>query len=333
MKILKRFLLVLITLIVLAVLAALIGMHVMKRQAQQRQHEDRVLNSPKSGTHVAAADARIFVQRLGKPDAPPMVFIHGTGSWSGTWRASMEHATALGYQAIALDLPPFGYSVPPASGDYSKPRQARRILAALDSLGITRATFVAHSFGAAPVMEALMQQPQRASALILVDGALGLDSPQTDGNDNRLQSLLRQRWLAEGISAAFLTNPDCTSSLLRSFISRKETATADWITLYQKPLALNGSYQHIAQWLPELVSSRGQAKSDQIANYAALPFPVTLIWGETDDITPLAQARHLQGFIPGSRLLTIPHAGHIPQIEAPAQFLEALSSAVGKPAS
>ena len=240
----------------------------------------------------------------------------------------MELAVKAGYQAYAIDLPPFGYSAPPVSGDYSKPMQAKRLLAAMDNIGVKRAVFVAHSFGAAPVMEALMADPQRASALVLVDAALGMDGPQTDGSDGGLQRMLRSQLLSEAISAAFLTNPDFTKILLQSFISEKEKATTDWVSLYQKPLSLSGSYQNIALWLPELLSRRGTAKSDDIAAYAKLSFPVTLIWGETDTVTPLAQAIHLQALMPGAKLITIPKAGHIPQIEAPEAFQGSLRTAL-----
>jgi pimeloyl-ACP methyl ester carboxylesterase len=296
--------------------------------AQSRQTGDRMTARPAGGEFVSAGDARIFVQRLGAKDAPTVVFIHGTGSWSEAWRQSMITAQNLGYQAVAVDLPPFGYSVPPASGDYSKPRQAARLLAALDSLGIRRAVFVAHSFGAAPVMEALLTQPQRASALVLVDAALGLDSPQTDGKDNYLQALLRIKWLSRSISAALLTNPGRTESLLKSFVSEKEKATPEWIRLYQQPLSLSGAYKHVADWLPELVSSRGIARSDDGGAYAGLPYPVTLIWGDSDTITPLTQAWNLQTRMRTARLIRIPKAGHIPQIEEPELFQAALTAAL-----
>lgn len=300
-------------------------------KAKARQTEDRAASSPKGGEFAYADDASIFVQHAGKPDAPAVIFIHGTGSWSETWRASMNAVAKLGYHAVALDLPPFGYSIPPLTPDYSKPRQAARLLAALDSLGIHRAVFVAHSFGAAPVMEALMAQSERASALVLVDAALGLDSPQTNGSDNALQRLLRKAWLARPLSAAFLTNPDYTETLIKNFITEKDKATPEWIRLYQQPLSLAGSHENIAAWLPELVSSRGIARSDNPAEYARLPYPVTLIWGETDTITPLSQALHLQRRIPKARLIRIPKAGHIPQIEEPALFQSALETALGSP--
>jgi pimeloyl-ACP methyl ester carboxylesterase len=312
-----------------ALVIGMLAVWLLAWQSKTYQTEDRLLAAPKTGTWVAAGDARLFVQRIGDPAAPAIVFIHGTGSWSETWRASMRQAASLGYQAIAVDLPPFGYSMPPASGNYAKPAQANRILAMLDTLGIRQATFVAHSFGAAPVMEALLRAPQRASAVVLVDAALGLDSAQTDGRDNPLQALLRHRWLSEPISAAFLTHPAMTQTLLRSFISEKDKAGPEWVRLYQAPLAVAGSYRQVADWLPELVSSRGQDRSDQMASYRALPFPVTLIWGARDAITPLSQAQHLKDLMAGAKLIVIPMAGHIPQIEEPEQFHLALGQAIG----
>jgi pimeloyl-ACP methyl ester carboxylesterase len=328
-KIAKRSLLLLAIAALIGPIAS-VATFVYKKKAAAYQTEDRWVASPGSGAFVDAGDTQVFVQRLGKKDGPAVVFIHGTGSWSETWRPSMEAATKLGYHAVAIDMPPFGFSLPPASGDYSKPTQAKRLIAALDGMGIGRAKFVAHSFGAAPVMEALMTDPERVESLVLVDAALGLDGPQRDGSDNTIQRVLRNKWLSESISAVFLTNPDFTEKLLQSFITEKEKATSHWVNLYQKPLSVSGSYQSVALWLPELFADRGKFRSDDTGAYAQIRFPVTLIWGETDDITPLSQATSLQGTIPGARLIRIPKAGHIPQIEEPAAFHSALSDALGK---
>jgi pimeloyl-ACP methyl ester carboxylesterase len=106
----------------------------------------------------------------------------------------MEQVASLGYQAIAIDLPPFGYSLPPISGDYSKQAQARRILGVLDALAVTNAVFVGHSFGAGPLMEAVLLAPQRAWAIVLVDAALGLDeSTQGATPCSRCQAALAER--------------------------------------------------------------------------------------------------------------------------------------------
>lgn len=300
----------------------------MAYQSRALQRDDPRAAAPSTGVFVDAFDTQLFVQRAGDPRAQAVVFVHGTGSWSEAWRATMQHVVGLGYQAVALDLPPFGYSLAPVSNDYSKATQGRRILAALDSMGIERATIVAHSFGAAPVMEALLRDPSRASSLVLVDAALGLDAPQTSGRPNALQSLFGSCWVSETISAALLSNPTMTGTLLRGFISEKDKATPDWIRLYQQPLAVSGTYRKVALWLPQLVAGRADAASDRIDAFKTLPFPVTLVWGEADTITPLSQAQHLQAYLPHSSLLVIPKAGHIPQIEEPALFRDALGRAL-----
>ena len=297
------------------------------RQAEARQTGRREQLAPKGGEYVDAGDARIFMQRSGSRDAPAVVFLHGTGSWSETWRAAMRTANQAGYQAIALDMPPFGYSIPPASGEYDKQKQAARLRRALDNAGIRRAVFVAHSFGAAPLMEALLSNPEegRVQALVLVDAALGLDSPQARGGDSAVQAVLRWRWVSQPLAAGFLTKPEFTETLLKSFVSEKDKATPAWLQVYRQPLVLEGSYRHVAAWLPELLARRGHAASDTPAAYAAITWPVTLLWGETDNITPLSQAENLQRLVPGAQLVRIPRAGHIPQIEEPELFQAALA--------
>src|SRR5262245_35155763 len=96
---------------VLGILAALaVAAWMAVHTTQERQHADRSVSAPASGQFVQAADARIFVQRAGDPHAPALVFIHGTGAWSEVWRPSMATAVQAGFQAVALDVPPFGYS-------------------------------------------------------------------------------------------------------------------------------------------------------------------------------------------------------------------------------
>ncbi|HME38388.1 MAG TPA: alpha/beta hydrolase [Steroidobacteraceae bacterium] len=293
-----------------------------------RERTAREASRPASGEFVAGYDTRIFVQRAGNPHAPAVVFVAGTGGWSGLWTLSMAHAVDLGYQAIAIDMPPFGYSYPVPSGNYSKREQGRRLLAALDAMGLNQITVVAHSIGAAPVMEAVFSAPARFHALVLIDPALGLDGPQTDGADTTLQAALRHSLLARPV-CAILTNPLLTSRLLQRVISEKDRATPDWVRIYQRPLNLRGASAAIAQWLPEVLAARGHAMSDDPGAYSHLEIPVTLIWGATDAITPLAQGMHLERLIPRAKLVIIPRAGHGPQFEEPELFNAALRGALG----
>jgi pimeloyl-ACP methyl ester carboxylesterase len=48
--------------------------------------------------------------------------------------------------------------------------------------------------------------------------------------------------------------------------------------------------------------------------------PTLVIWGEQDRLLPPDEGRRLAAAIPGSILAILPHAGHIPQEEVPAEF-------------
>src|SRR5688572_18670783 len=162
---------VLLGVLLLAVFIVLAGFRIAAAQRETRLRHDE---APSMGRFVKAADVELFVQEEGPSHGPPVVFVHGTGAWSEIWRGTMRALADSGYRAIALDLPPFGYSSRPADADYGDGAQARRILAALDSLRITRATLVGHSFGARPTMQVTFTAPTRVERLVLVDAALDL---------------------------------------------------------------------------------------------------------------------------------------------------------------
>jgi pimeloyl-ACP methyl ester carboxylesterase len=49
-----------------------------------------------------------------------------------------------------------------------------------------------------------------------------------------------------------------------------------------------------------------------------------MLWGENDLITPVAMARAFQQGIGESRLEVIPACGHLPCLEKPKEFVEAV---------
>ena len=60
---------------------------------------------------------------------------------------------------------------------------------------------------------------------------------------------------------------------------------------------------------------------------AALPrihCPVSILWGEADEWISVGQGRKLQVMIPGSRLRTVPHSGHLMQEDVPEAIITAL---------
>ena len=288
-----------------------------------RESHDRQTVAPSGGHFVQAGDVKLFIQEMGSSTNPAVIFIHGTGAWSETWKQTMRVVTAQGFHAIAVDMPPFGYSTLPSSAKYSREDQAKRIIALLDTLHIQKATIVGHSYGGGATVEVAMLAPDRVSSLVLVDPALGLDS----GDEQPLlliKSILAWRPIRNIFVASTISNPIFSRKLLTLFINDPRNATDAWVNLYQQPMNVKGVTNAVGDWLPTLIYPDSVSKSSDKAMYAKLGMPVHIIWGEKDSITPLVQGKHLHDLIPHSELTVLPNVGHIPQIEDPRQFEKAL---------
>jgi len=144
--------------------------------AARRETVSRVSAAPQTGHVVRAADLDVYVQETRPRSGAPVLLIHGTGAWSEIWRRTLDTLAIAGYHAVAIDMPPFGYSDRPANADDGDDAQARRILGVIAALGLDRVTLVGHSFGARPTMQAFFLDGSHIARLVLVDAALGLDT-------------------------------------------------------------------------------------------------------------------------------------------------------------
>ncbi len=286
--------------------------------AHARETKTRVEAAPSVGRFVRAADVEIFVQELGPPDAPVLLFVHGMGAWGELWRDTLTATAAAGFRAVAMDLPPFGYSERPTPGGYGRQRQARRILGVIDALGVEPATLVGHSFGGGPTMEAVLLAPPRVRALVLADAAIGLDAEAA--GDAGPPLLLRARPLRNALVSATVTNPLLTRRLLTRFVADPAAVTEQRVELLQAPLVVRGATDALGEWPLDFLTSREPTLSTRADAYRPLALPTLVIWGDRDTTTPLAQGRRLAQLIAGAELAVMPGIGHMPQIEDVAQF-------------
>jgi pimeloyl-ACP methyl ester carboxylesterase len=278
--------------------------------------------SPDAGRWVQAHDTRLHVVEHGKPGDPVLVLVAGTGAWAGTWRDSIEPIVRAGWRVLAIDLPPFGFSHRPPNASYGRREQAQRLLAAIRELAPAPVVLLGHSYGGGPAAEAAMLDSSRIRHLILVDAAIGLraDGAPACEPPGPLTSLLGWRPVGTTLVAGTGTQPLLTGTLLRGFVARKEVLTADRIAIYRQPLGVRGTSAAIADWALTFAAECAGPHSTTPAGFAALRMPLTLLWGELDTVTPPAQAGAIAAATPGAKLLMLPGAGHIPQIEDPAQF-------------
>jgi len=99
-------------------------------------------------------------------DGPPLVLLHGWPQHSGMWDAVVPELSQR-FRCLALDLRGMGASPAPPDG-YEKRTLAQDVLDTLDDLGIERARFIGHDWGAFVTALIAMDHPERIERGIML---------------------------------------------------------------------------------------------------------------------------------------------------------------------
>ena len=268
------------------------------------------------GQYLQADGLEIHYKQWGPDSGHAILLIPGAMAWSETWEPIAGRLGSAGFRVIAPDLPPFGYSERPVSGDYSRQAQARRILAFADAARLNRFVLLGHSFGGGATMETALINPDRISGLVLLDVALGLGRPPSRPP---LAPLFAAPGLREAVMSATFTNPLMIGKGLRDFVADDDAvATPQRIEVYSRPLAVKGTSHAIADWfVTGLFGNEENSLAFRPENYRNFEKPALVIWGKEDSVTPLAQGEKIAGLLPNAQLSVLDGVNHIPQIEAP----------------
>ena len=248
---------------------------------------------------------------------PVLLLIHGMAGNIGNWQKVIE-PLARHHTVIAADLPGHGASAPGA-GDYSVGAFAAGLRDLLFVLGHERATLVGHSLGGGIAMQFAYQFPEITERLVLVSsGGLGpevspaLRAAALPGADLFIATTATASRsaaaLAGGLAAAGLRPATDIAEAARGYASLADPGrrTAFLATL-RSVIGIGGQRIHVGNWL-----------------YRAAGMPVLIMWGARDPIIPVRHGEHAHQAIPGSRLEIFDQAGHLPQLQAPGQFVAVL---------
>lgn len=117
---------------------------------------------------LPGAGLNLIADAVGPVDAPPIVFLHGSGQARQSWRSALEVASARGYRALALDLRGHGDSDWSPDGKYSLDRFADDLRCVINYLGAAPVLVGASLGGLASLLVAASAHPA-VRALVLVD--------------------------------------------------------------------------------------------------------------------------------------------------------------------
>ncbi len=242
----------------------------------------------------------------------PVVLIHGLASNAGFWRYNVAALEQGGCRVIAVDLPGFGKSAKPFGAPYSLAFQAGTVASLLQKLGIAKAVWVGHSMGAQIAMTAALNHPTMVERLVLLSPA-GFETFKRGEGD----------WMRNAVNPEFVKRT--SSAAVRANLAANFFTWSDaweWMVEERERMARAKEFDRFcyAVWcsVGAMLDEPVRAKLGRIA------VPVLVIGGENDNLIPNPYLHG--GFtrdvmedgvraLPNARLVMLPHAGHMVQIE------------------
>lgn len=239
--------------------------------------------------------------------ATPVVFIHAFPMTKNMWDEQIEFLKK-DYRVIAFDIRGLGKSK--LQSPYTLEFVVDDLVKLLDQLKIEKAVVVGLSMGGYVALRAVERNPEHFRALVLADTK---SEPDTDA-----AKLSRYKALAT-------IQDQGVKNFVDGFIKNSVAPS----TVTEKPdvfkranlIASSNNANGVSSALLALIS-----RTDTTASLAKIQIPTLILHGELDTVIPLAAAQSLNEKIKGSKLVTIPKAGHLSNLEN----AEAFNSALGK---
>jgi pimeloyl-ACP methyl ester carboxylesterase len=249
---------------------------------------------------------------------PTVVLVHGLGSSArGDWGKVMR-SLSVGHRVLALDLLGFGASDKPVIaygiqtwvdflGEFLRDRKVGEFTLVGESLGgwISAQYTIQALAGQAVGPEFLLPKP---SKLVLSDAA-GFDraavGSMLDHGSSRLPTGISLAGQKRLLAAVFHDPAYSSDKGLRSGMAWAISKGDGWT-------------------IQSFMSNRTIVDEAGGEKLAGITIPTLVVWGQYDELVPLADGQGYAAAIRGAKLVVIPDVGHAPMIEAPALFLKAV---------
>jgi pimeloyl-ACP methyl ester carboxylesterase len=235
-------------------------------------------------------------------EGEPVVFVHGTPSWSHEWRHVVPRVEAAGHRVITYDLLGYGDSERPLDRDTSVGAQTDLLLALLDELGVEDPTLITHDIGGAIGQRVAVLHPGTIRRLMLID-TVSYDSWPSE----TWREIIRTRLDSDaGMSAdefeAMMTRQLTMTVVDEAVMSGDELRA--FLAPHRTALGRASFFEHQvrhydSRWTEEL--------TDRLEK---IDVPVRIVWGRDDRWQPVAYAERLAADIPGASLVVVDGAGH-----------------------
>jgi pimeloyl-ACP methyl ester carboxylesterase len=242
----------------------------------------------------------------GDPNAPLLVLLHGFGDSFTTWDGWVRELKPQ-FHIISLDFPGHGLTRSPAGTTLSGDGLADFVDAFAVKLALPKFAVAGNSMGGGAAWELAVRHPDRVSALILVDAAgFANDKP---GEQPLAFRILRYR--LGRILLSKIDNRPLIDQGLKVDVFDKSLITPFIVDRFAE-------FQRAPGHREILMSvNLGQQAGSTAELLSSIKVPTLILWGERDPLIEPSAAKKFAAAISGSKLITYPEVGHLPQLEIP----------------
>jgi pimeloyl-ACP methyl ester carboxylesterase len=249
---------------------------------------------------IEAGGLRIAYERAGA--GPPLVLVHGyVGDGPVTWRRQIDELSDE-FTVVAWEAPGAGRSSDPPES-FTLADFADCLAAFVEALGLGRPHVAGLSFGGGLALELYRRHPRIPRTLALASayaGWAGSLPPATV--EERLQQVMQLADLPPerfaGAVAPTMFSDAAPAALVAEFVTSIDRF---------HPAGLRAM-------------ARAFAEADLRDVLPRIDVPTLLLYGAKDERAPVAVGEALRAAIPRARLVVLPGAGHVCNVEAAARF-------------
>lgn len=264
--------------------------------------------------HIPVNGARIYFEAAGNPSAPALLFIHAGVADSRMWDAQIEHFS-LRYRVVRYDTRGYGQTT---MEDVEFTNHADAI-AVLDHLGIAKAVLIGCSRGGAIAMGTTLYAPRRVRGLVMVASApSGFDYQPPDTELARIISGLFEQMEAAEQARDWEKVAALDVRLWGDGPAQPEGRMAAPLREKMYAMCLHAYRNHTTDGKPQPLQPPAIGRLNEIA------VPTLIVEGEFD-LPSMAAAAEVMGHgIPHAQHVVISGAAHLPSMEQPTMFNQAL---------
>mgnify|MGYP006267483793 CR=1 FL=1 len=245
-----------------------------------------------------------------------LILIHGFPLSADMWLPQLARVP-LGWRFVAPDVRGFRGAGPAYEDAFLQGATvddyASDVLELMDHLDLRRAAIGGLSMGGYIAMAVALRAPQRVSHLVLADTKMTADTDEIRTARDATRALV-EREGPPAIAAQML--PRLVGETTRREQPDLNDALRHLITMNRTESIVGGI-------------TALKARPDRSAALATLTMPTLVICGAEDVMTPPSDSEAIARTIPGAKLVILPRAGHMANMEQPTAFNAALEEFLG----